>query len=479
MSKKREKTHSAKLSPTGYIRKRSRQLDIKECFINSNWKDSGLANILIVRKHKSENLTLCFYLVDLYCKGIKDSHFMFNISNYEYQEILNDFQSGGLGINCTYALAHNIIFEALEFASSNGFSACKEFSHTTIHFLEEDTDDIEMIDIELGLNEKPCLVVNPDNQNTKNEIAILEKHVGRGNFDIIYLDEDGYEIVEDEDDLSFNNEELDEKTLNALEELEEMKNWSSDDWAKFKSGENTFSEETLHILSDMLFYSHFSQDELLEAEEETDKLFDQEIDFTESENTLDKKLIDNIKLVNNVRDKSGPKRAIKLYKNLMSDYPGVPELYLNLISLHQEAGNDKEANLLMEHACQIFPKNLLLRLAYAIQLLHEDKMEMFLEVLDNKFSLQELLPGQKSFHIKDFIIFQIMMFYYKISSQEILEADMIFNRIIEMEMLNEDDVEDMGETLLIAKTTIINQTIEKMEESRDNPIPKTQMRIIK
>lgn len=479
MSKKRDKTHSAKLSPTGYIRKRSRQLDLKECFINSDWKESGLANILIVRKHKSQNLTLSFYLVDLYCKGVKDSHFMFNISNYEYQEILSHFQSESLGINCSYVLAHNIIFEALEFAKSNGFSAYKEFLHTTIHFLEEDTEDIEMKEIEVGLNGKPCLIVNPDDQNTKNEIAILEKHVGQGNYDIIYLDEEGNEIQEGEDDISFSSEELEKKTLEALEELEEMKNWTSDDWEKFKSGEKVLSDETSLVLSDMLFYSHFSQDELLEAEEEIVTLFDLEIDFEEKENNLDINLKDNIILINDVRDKTGPKRAIKLYKNLMSDYPGVPELYLNLISLHQEAGNDKEANLLMEHACQIFPKNLLLRLAYAIQLLHEEKMEMFLKVLDNKFSLPELLPEQKSYHIKDFIIFQLMMFQYMVTTNKILMADMIFNQIVEMEILSGDDLEEMNETLLNAKMDIIDQTIEKMEKNGDYPISNTQMRVIK
>lgn len=68
---KNKKTNNAnqKLSPENYIRQKARSLPIYECWITSNWKNSGLASICISRIHSNGNLTLGMYLVDLYCLG--------------------------------------------------------------------------------------------------------------------------------------------------------------------------------------------------------------------------------------------------------------------------------------------------------------------------------------------------------------------------------------------------------------------------
>ena len=65
------------LSPENYIRKKARSLPIHECTINSHWEESGLANISIARRHTNGNITSCFYLIDLLCLGVKDTHYIF------------------------------------------------------------------------------------------------------------------------------------------------------------------------------------------------------------------------------------------------------------------------------------------------------------------------------------------------------------------------------------------------------------------
>jgi len=56
------------LSPENYIRKKARSLPIYECWVNTNWEGSGMANIVIARSHTNGNITFCIYLVDLYCR---------------------------------------------------------------------------------------------------------------------------------------------------------------------------------------------------------------------------------------------------------------------------------------------------------------------------------------------------------------------------------------------------------------------------
>ena len=113
------KKHTGKviqmLSPENYIRTKARTLPIYECLINDIWKEEGIANIIIARNHINGNITICFYLVDLFCLGVKDTHYMFNTSRDEYQEIVSKSQHLD-PITISYELAHNIIYAALEFA---------------------------------------------------------------------------------------------------------------------------------------------------------------------------------------------------------------------------------------------------------------------------------------------------------------------------------------------------------------------------
>lgn len=46
------------LSPENYIRNKAKQLPIHECWISNSWEEVGLAQIIIVRKHKNDNYTL-------------------------------------------------------------------------------------------------------------------------------------------------------------------------------------------------------------------------------------------------------------------------------------------------------------------------------------------------------------------------------------------------------------------------------------
>ncbi|MBN1927565.1 MAG: hypothetical protein JW798_17155 [Prolixibacteraceae bacterium] len=239
MAKKKKGKVIQMLSPENYIRQKARSLPIHECWVNTSWKEDGLANITISRRHTNNNLTVGIFLADINCLGIKDTHYFFNISPIEYDDLLDQIRERMDLEKADYTLAHNIIFAAFEYAEEYGFKPHKDFSLTK-YILEEDTNDIELIDIECGYKGKPFYMRGPSENIVKaNQIvAQLMKTAGPGNFDyMLNLDDDHYDDVdeyenEDEDDDEYENNEyqfdnysLDEKRslfeayITRLEEL--------------------------------------------------------------------------------------------------------------------------------------------------------------------------------------------------------------------------------------------------------------------
>ncbi|MGZ3951663.1 MAG: hypothetical protein ACXVBZ_09715, partial [Flavisolibacter sp.] len=66
------------LSPRKYIETKARSLPVYKCWVNPEWKEAGMANVIVARQHVNQNLTVGIYLVDLMCLGIKDTLYYFN-----------------------------------------------------------------------------------------------------------------------------------------------------------------------------------------------------------------------------------------------------------------------------------------------------------------------------------------------------------------------------------------------------------------
>jgi len=214
---KRKKAKRVKMpSPENYIRQRARKLPIYECWVNKDWKEDGLANLTIARKHTNGNFTIGIYLVDLKCLGIKDAHAIFNLYPQEYQEILEQHKLRFDIENIEYILAHNIIYAGIEYADDYGFKPHKDFGLAK-YIIEEDTEDIELIEIDCGgLDGKPFYIRGPLDSDVRAAqiIAQLEKTAGPGNFDYIYgepedMDNDIFmDNPDDEHSLEISEDEL-------------------------------------------------------------------------------------------------------------------------------------------------------------------------------------------------------------------------------------------------------------------------------
>jgi len=204
------------LSPENYIRQRARTLPISECRVNVDWKKTGLANVAIARRHTNGNITLGIFLVDLKCLGVKDASYRFNISENEYIDFL-DLMGGRMKTTLIpYPLAHNIVYAGIEFAEEFGFKPHQDYTSVAKYLLEEDTEAVELIEIECGLNGQPAYLRGPYDSEAKATqiIAQLDRTAGRGNYTIIeeadwdpdlddeendFFDEEAWDDEEDED----------------------------------------------------------------------------------------------------------------------------------------------------------------------------------------------------------------------------------------------------------------------------------------
>jgi hypothetical protein len=205
------------LSPENYIRQKVRNLPIYECKVNAGWEEERMAQVLITRNHANGNITLGFYLVDLGCLGVKDSFYRFNISPDEYTDMLEKFEDRMPFDDISYTLAHNIVYAGVQYAEELGFKPHKDFTSVTRFMLEEDTDEIELMEIEMGGEDGKPLYINAgfDSEvRVKQILAQLEKSVGVGNFNYLLQVGD----LEDDDDESPNFIEIDtpEKFLSLM-----------------------------------------------------------------------------------------------------------------------------------------------------------------------------------------------------------------------------------------------------------------------
>jgi hypothetical protein len=216
------------LSPENYIIQKARSLPIYECTINADWRETGLAQVFVIRKHINENLTIGLYLVDLLCLGVKDSHYLFNISQGEYQEMLSHSILQMETEKIPYELAHNIIYAGLEFAAEYGFKPHKIFNSVSKYILEEDTDDIELIDIPCGHeeDEKPVFITGPgvDETTIKRVLAQLEKTAGPDNY--YFIDDSDGDTLDDMDMSDFDLDDeywMEDQIRDELEMLDDSK----------------------------------------------------------------------------------------------------------------------------------------------------------------------------------------------------------------------------------------------------------------
>ena len=142
-----KKKQPPQLSRVNYIKTKAKSLPIYKCYINSEWMETGMTDVLVIRQHPKGNFTIGTYLIETFDKGLYFSKSFFNQTKEKLDEILEQMVSKyselNMKVEIDYALAHNIIYGSTAVAKERGHKPENGFNLSK-YILEEDDGKIEI-----------------------------------------------------------------------------------------------------------------------------------------------------------------------------------------------------------------------------------------------------------------------------------------------------------------------------------------------
>ena len=463
MVKKKKKTAKQipVLSPENYIRQKSRNLPLGECFISKNWKADSLTTIFITRKHMNGNVTLCMYLVDLACLGIKDTDFKFNMPSDEIEKICKESKDHHVElIKTSYELVHNIISAGLQFAEKYGFKPCKDFTAVTRYFLEEDTDDIPLIQIACGERDGKPLYINTGFDSPAREqqiITQLEKTAGKGNYHVMLkadIEEDYFSNIEDfdEDEDDFDEDDEIIKEICQLNGEEQKSLWV--DLTHKSIAQNSLSDDDikrLAVLSNCISYVIASDEAIDECLAIYEEKFKHEIvgesefpnSFYAGIQNRDGETVAGLcfNVLYAIMYDEKPKQAIAIFQKEVGEIPAVE--FLELFHLNHKGS--KKFRKKMEESFRKYPDYFLIKIYQ--QTLNENVQIVDTEILDKILSDEK----QPITHYEAELFFSVYAFHLSMNQHTELAAILAFEEYV---LNNLDFLSDKSFVGIVAMTRI-------------------------
>lgn len=174
------------------------EASVAECWISSGWdaglsvdghddwprrgaaveRESGLVNVVVAREHGSK-LTVCSYLVDTWCLGVKDCIGPETMNRRK----LADFISVCFGpypdppLRAPLELARQVVLGAVDYARGLGLSPHPDYAACAGHLGERDGT----CDITFGREGTPTFIQGPYDDSAR-IMKTLRKSVGKDNF---------------------------------------------------------------------------------------------------------------------------------------------------------------------------------------------------------------------------------------------------------------------------------------------------------
>ncbi|MBQ9362429.1 MAG: hypothetical protein IJT97_03300 [Bacteroidaceae bacterium] len=178
MAKKKTKknvTGQQPLSPERFLREKARGLEIGKCYVSRDMTLYGEGHVVVSRLHKGGKVSAAFYLIDIYCVGVKDSFYKLRMDDYEFESIVERLSIENIQ-ECSYEEAHNWVYGSVAFAEEAGIQPDKSFNLTQ-YMLKEDTDEVPLLEFEFGKNGKHFLVAR-SNLEASRYLPTMKKHLG-------------------------------------------------------------------------------------------------------------------------------------------------------------------------------------------------------------------------------------------------------------------------------------------------------------
>ncbi|MCX6956155.1 MAG: UPF0149 family protein [Verrucomicrobia bacterium] len=164
-----------------------------EAFIEKSWRTSGLTQLIVARIRDDGRTDIGFFLVDLWCLGVKDAFLYDDSSEAELRELLTERLPEEFRERFHPACAKKMIDGALAYAEALGFAPHRDYRKARRALSGLDATACPET-FTFGRDGRPCYVEGPHDTDERTEriLAILEARCGSDGFDC--------EFFEDEDD---------------------------------------------------------------------------------------------------------------------------------------------------------------------------------------------------------------------------------------------------------------------------------------
>jgi len=146
--------------------------------------ESGLAQVAVAQRHKPQRVSVCGYLVDTYCLGLKNTLGPEIMNERDLPGFLATFYRGiqpdSPAIDAPLELVRHLVWGAVDYARELGFEPHPDFAATAGHLGSwEGTSTITF-----GREGRPIFVQGP-HDNPRAVIRTLTEKLGKGNFDVV------------------------------------------------------------------------------------------------------------------------------------------------------------------------------------------------------------------------------------------------------------------------------------------------------
>jgi hypothetical protein len=147
---------------------------------------TGLVAVLVAREHRYGKVSVCSYLCDVYCLGVKNTDGPDIMDHVDLRPFRSRFFSGfhGEPLQAPIELARELVFGSIDHAHGLGFEPHPDFAQAQQHLGAWNGPS----SITFGQNGKPFYISGPYD-NPRQIIRTLERTAGAGNYDYVLIAE--------------------------------------------------------------------------------------------------------------------------------------------------------------------------------------------------------------------------------------------------------------------------------------------------
>jgi hypothetical protein len=164
-----------------YHLQHARELPFAGCWIDKEWKEAGLARVVVARQIDQERVILGVYLIDHFCLGMKNTFYRMDIPIKRLKRDLPEIV--GNPKSCTPEFAHQLIYQSIEYARRYGFEPHPDFAKAGL-ILDPPGTYPDNPDLEFGKDGKPLYISGPYDKPER-IIATLRRTAGEGNYNFL------------------------------------------------------------------------------------------------------------------------------------------------------------------------------------------------------------------------------------------------------------------------------------------------------